>query len=348
MDGKLALIHVNMYIKNYIPYDGIFYQCIEPAISYMKNNPTDPESIYLNSFIEESKVSLHNILIQINNELLEKNITDSDVLDYYIRSKIPFKSKNQFFYLSLFCTYAGENPTNHNYFRTIYSFLLSDKFIGDNSLRNSLDRVLPEKYQYYDVWENKNGEDDVINNIILRNRYICGEYSVGLQLTDEQIGLIGYCAEQEFYNNALKNKDKDDIIIWVSRRVNKYEPLDFVIYNLRRKFARVHEIKGTVYKDVSQATITKEEEKVLDQLLQDSNCGYEVDRVKLDSNLKGVVDYTAFRIYSPGQLQMYNMDGTPKTGIGIVYGSNEETMIASNISLLFPGPLGDAGQSRIR
>ena len=348
MDGKSAIKHINMYIQNYLPCDGILYACIGPAIAYMRTLPNDPDSIYLLNFIEEAKTSLLNTLSQINYELTYRNIKDEQVFDYYIRSKIPFKSETQYFFLALFCCYADESTHNMNMFRPIYHFLLSNKFINSPSLCASLDRKLSERYMYYDVWQNKNREDDDIKNILLRNNYITGGCSVSTPFLQNEIGLVGYCAEQEFFNNAIKNLDKDEFIIWVSRHVNKYESLDFIVYNFRRQFARIHEIKGTTNNDICMATITRSEEKVLDEVLASKNKIYEVDRIKLDPNLKGIDDYSAFRFFSKGNLDYLDINGYRKGGVGMVMGHDEKTMLGSNFAHVFETFANNQGPTRTR
>ena len=336
MDGKLALIHVNNLLKYENVYDNGYLFCIDPAVEYMKNNPDDPESKYLLSFIDEAKERLRARLDKINKQAIYKEIKSDFVADYYIKSLIPFKSQSQNFSLLLLCRYAEAYTHNFNFFYNIAQFLLSDKFINDSRLFDSLVKHLDEKYLYYDVWQNQNGVDNTYINEALRNDYILGYKEIKTNDdTDKARFIIGHAAEAEFYSVLRKNISSDDIIIWVSRNVNPYESLDFIVYNMRRNFARVHEVKGTVLSGVSDATITKEESKVLDLVVNDLGFQYSVDRLKLDPNLKGIVDFSEFRMTDVGQLSLYDIEGRCKPGYGLLHtmnASGQESIMISNIA----------------
>lgn len=349
MDGRLALIHINNYLNYDLVFDSLYYQCIDTAITYMKGNPTDPESIYLSNFIEQSKKDIHSVLQHINDFSVNKTISDPEILDYYIKSRIPFKSDSQHFLLSLICRYTESSSSNLFTFREIFNFLLSNKYINDSELLKSLEHCLTDEYLYFDIFQNKNGNDDFLKYIALRNQYVNGVYTVGTSNFDDEKYTIGAAAEQEFYNNLKKIRTKDELIIWVSRNVNKYAPLDFILYNLRRQFATIHEVKGTISGDTCEAYITREETKTLDKTLSKLNSIYVTNRIKMDANLKGITDFSAFRVYSAGKLELLDIEGHVKNGYGILYGKNAsdtDFIAASNIPLLFPES--NNGQSFVR
>ena len=170
------------------------------------------------------------------------------------------------------------------------------------------------------------------------------KYSKELKLEIVKRYLKGESASALANEYALLKRGAHTIRDWV----NKYESLDFIVYNFRRQFARIHEIKGTTNNDICMATITRSEEKVLDEVLASKNKIYEVDRIKLDPNLKGIDDYSAFRFFSKGNLDYLDINGYRKGGVGMVMGHDEKTMLGSNFAHVFETFANNQGPTRTR
>ena len=273
------------YLSWIVPYNQSLDDDIEEAVRYVRNNPNNDASGIFKWQVKQNGLAMIEGLRYLAKQFKEKTITHPLVLNKLAVASTPGRSREEMFLFKLYCACNNIDYSNISSFGDIIKTLLKD-YPDDYQI--ILKNMKPEYLKLsYDI--SHDGNDYAITQKQKRFDYMNGLKKLdGKELNCEQRQILGFAAEFDFCNNFTFSED--ELVIWVSRYVDQYSPLDFIVYNFKTGHVTIREIKSTVYGICETAYISDNEATFMERYIDDPRVTYVVTRIKYDEQLKRIID----------------------------------------------------------
>ena len=292
------------FLKFETTYDKIFDSYLDEIYSYMKDNIESPLTI---EFVEQYYKSIDDIYNQIKelDDVLKGNIIkNKDFKEAFIKSHIPFKCDEQYFFYKMYKVIHNdykEDETFDSIICDLNNYIFNNSFNIKELLTNMGD------LSTYDVKQNKNFYEKNNIKFVLMKQIQNGNIIIGnpRSLSDYEMDAVGYRGELHFNSNYKPQDGR--LLVWNSQNVDGYSKFDFLEYDYKDDFLFPHEIKTTVTNDaLNIATISEKEFFYLCDTLDQKNVIYFLHRYQFTPDLNTLRDSARFEIRNKRDVEGYN------------------------------------------
>lgn len=292
------------FLKSETTYDKIFDSYLDEIYSYMKDNLESPLTI---EFVEQYYKSIDGIYNQIKklDDVLKGNIIkNKDFKEAFIKSHIPFKCDEQYFFYKMYKVIHNdykEDKTFDSIICDLNNYIFNNSFNIKELLTNMGD------LSTYDIKQNKNFYEKNNIKFVLMKQIQNGNIMIGnpRSLTDYEMDAVGYRGELHFNSNYKLQDGR--LLVWNSQDVDVFAHIDFLEYDYKNDFLFPHEIKTTVTNDaLNSATISEKEFLYLYDTLNQKNVTYLLHRYQFSRDLNEFIDSVRFEIRNKRDVEGYN------------------------------------------
>ena len=304
-EEKLRIIIA--YLKNEIQYKNEFDSYLAEIYTYMKYNMTSPLTIEFFNEYFKIKDGIYKQIDDLNTKLKNGILKNEEFKNAFKISHIPFKCDEQYF------LYKMIKVLNNDYsFESTFDAILPkiNKYLFNDSFDSKELLNMMGEHAEYNVVLNQNFYEKNKKKRLLMRQYQEGSLIITdpYNLTNEQLGPVGYRGELHFKQNYQKNDDK--ILLWISQDVNGFAHIDFLEYDYKKDHLSPHEVKTTV-RDINldEATLTSDEFLYMCDNLESKNVTYNLHRYAFTTDLNDYKDGTRFVIANKGSIKGYRDNG---------------------------------------